>query len=102
MTKGAAAFRHNRYDDPDMEEVCAHFHYGKSRLYAAFRRVMGDSVMHWYHTRKLEEARRLLLESDDSVARIATMLHFDSPQYFSRMFSRYTGVCPRDFRAATR
>ena len=102
MTKGAVAFRHNRYDDPDMEEVCAHFHYGKSRLYAALRRVMGDSGMHWYQTRKLEEARRVLLERDVSVARIATMLHFDSPQYFSRMFSRYTGVCPRDFRAATR
>lgn len=88
------------YDDLDMEAVCTHFHYGKSRLCAAFRRVTGDSVMHWYQTRKMEEARRLLLESDRSVAEIAALLHFDSPQYFSRVFTKRMGVCPRDFRAA--
>ncbi|MBQ8350519.1 MAG: helix-turn-helix domain-containing protein [Clostridia bacterium] len=88
------------YADLDMEAICAHFHYGKSRLCAAFRRVMGDSIMHWYHTRKLEEARRLLLESDQSVTEIAVRLHFDSPQYFSRAFTKHIGICPRDFRAA--
>jgi AraC-like DNA-binding protein len=56
--------------------------------------------MHWYQTRKMEEARRLLLESDRSVAEIAALLHFDSPQYFSRVFTKRMGVCPRDFRAA--
>ncbi|MBO5051412.1 MAG: helix-turn-helix transcriptional regulator [Clostridia bacterium] len=91
------------YDDHlTMEDVCSQFHYGKSRLSAIFRRAMGDSVMHWYHTRKLEEARRLLLESEQSIAEIATSLHFDSPQYFSRSFRRYIGLCPRDYRQAFR
>lgn len=90
------------YDDLTMEDVCGQFHYGKSRLCAIFRRATGDSVMHWYHTRKLEEARRLLLESEQSIAEIAASLHFDSPQYFSRSFHRYMGLCPREYRQAFR
>ena len=86
-------------ENVSMDDLCAQFHYGKSRLSAVFHAVTGESVMHWYQARRMEEARRLLLEGNDSIAEIATKLHFDSPQYFSRCFRRVVGVCPRDFRA---
>ena len=92
--------RERVYGQVEIADLCAHFHYGKSRLSLIFRRVTGDSVMHWYHRRKIEEAQRLLRTTDRSVAEISAALCYDSPQYFSRIFSRHTGICPRDFRAA--
>ncbi|MBQ8174946.1 MAG: helix-turn-helix transcriptional regulator [Clostridia bacterium] len=87
------------YDNVDLATLCEHFHYGKSRLSAIFRRVHGDSIMHWYLCRKMEAAKQEIMAGEGSIADIAARLQFESPQYFSRMFRRYTGMCPRDFRA---
>lgn len=85
------------YDAVDMQALCNHFHYGKSRLSEVFRNVYGDSVMHWYLARKIEAAQQAILNREN-VAGVSARLQFDSPQYFSRIFKRYTGMCPRDFR----
>ena len=86
------------YDQVDLARLCEHFHYGKSRLSAIFNRVYGDSIMHWYLARKMEAAKQEILAGEGSIADISARLQFESPQYFSRMFRRYTGMCPRDFR----
>jgi AraC-like DNA-binding protein len=44
-------------------------------------------------------ARRLLLYTDDSIARIGLSLGFDDPSYFSRFFRRETGQSPAELRA---
>lgn len=85
-------------DRMDMEELCRRFHYGKSRLSAIFREAYGESVMHVYLQSKIELAEKLLRTTEKNIADIAAELQFDSPQYFSRIFRRYTGVCPRDYR----
>lgn len=49
--------------------------------------------------RVIREARRNLAYTNLSVSRIAYELGFDDPAYFSRVFTRATGVSPRAFRA---
>ena len=44
-------------------------------------------------------ARRMLLYSTESVARIAASLGFDDPSYFGRFFRRRTGQTPASFRS---
>lgn len=87
------------YDRVDLSTLCEQFHYGKSRLSAIFGRVYGDSIMHWYLCRKMEIAKQEILSGEGSITDIAARLQFESPQYFSRMFRRYTGMCPREFRS---
>lgn len=89
-------------DNVEMQELCDRFHYGKSRLSEVFRNVYGDSVMHWYLSKKIEVAGRMLLDGEGSIAEISGRLQFDSPQYFSRIFKRYMGVCPRDYLSKNR
>jgi len=43
-------------------------------------------------------ARRLLLYTDDSVARVGAALGFEDPSYFSRFFRRETGQSPKELR----
>ena len=90
------------FDDLKMQELCDRFHYGKSRLSEVFRNVYGDSVMHWYLRKKIAVAGRMLLDGEGSITEISAHLQFDSPQYFSRIFKRYMGVCPRDYLSKNR
>ena len=85
-------------DKITMEELCHRFHYGKSRLSSIFREAYGESVMRFYLRRKIERAEVLLRTTEKNIADISAELQFDSPQYFSRIFRQYTGVCPRDYR----
>lgn len=47
---------------------------------------------------KLEEAKRLLLDTDMTVAEIASALNYNNAQNFIRFFSKSTGVTPGKFR----
>lgn len=45
-------------------------------------------------------ARRLLLHTDETAARIGASLGFDDPSYFTRFFRRETGQTPSELREA--
>src|SRR5262249_18720688 len=50
----------------------------------------------------VSRARRMLLYTDESAARVATSLGFEDPSYFSRFFRRETGQTPKEFRNTSR
>ena len=50
----------------------------------------------------VSRARRMLLYTDESAARIGASLGFEDPSYFSRFFRRETGQTPNEFRNALR
>jgi len=58
----------------------------------------GYSVSHHIQERIILEAKRLLYHSDKSVKEIATELGYDDYPYFSRLFSKVTGMTALAFR----
>jgi len=68
-------------------------------LNALSRRFLGASAKEVIQERLAVGARRLLLYSDESAARIGRALGFKDPSYFSRFFRRATGRSPSAFRA---
>jgi len=86
------------YDRVTLEDLSETFHFGKSRLCDVFKKSMGDSMIHYYLSLKIAEAKRLLREDRLTVAEIAERLSFDSPAYFSRCFHKHTGMSPSAFR----
>jgi len=47
---------------------------------------------------RIEEAKKLLLGSDEAISNIATEVGFDNFTYFSTLFKKYTGSTPSQFR----
>lgn len=81
-----------------LEDICSEFDYSRSFLNKRFRGKTGRSLMTYVTERKIEEAKRLIRESDKNFAQISEQLSFENPQYFSRVFKRYTGMTPTEFR----
>ncbi len=62
------------------------------------RSVFGKSITEIIETRKLIEARQLLLNSEKTVSEIGFELGYNEKSYFSRVFHKKTGTTPTGFR----
>jgi AraC family transcriptional regulator, transcriptional activator of pobA len=71
----------------------------ESRLRHACLGVTEQSPIQIIHARVLLEAKRQLLYTGRPVSEIAYALGFQDPAYFTRFFSRRTGMSPSGFRA---
>jgi AraC family transcriptional activator of pobA len=58
----------------------------------------GRTVLDWIEERRMEEARRLLLESQDKIDAIAGRVGFSDTSYFRRRFRRVHGMPPKVWR----
>ncbi len=76
----------------------------RSRAYLTdlLHRETGQTVGAWITERRMAEARRLLVETDFDIARIARALTFLDGPYFRRLFKRMHGLPPGEWRAARR
>ncbi|WP_046577274.1 AraC family transcriptional regulator [Spirosoma radiotolerans] len=63
------------------------------------KNTTGYSVSHHIQQRVILEAKRLLFHSDKSVKEIATELGYDDYPYFSRLFTKVTGMTALAFRS---
>lgn len=67
-------------------------------IWKVLKMERGKSFSDYIEEYKLSEAKRLLLESDMTVAEIAEQLGYTNAQNFIRFFSKSTGVTPGKFR----
>lgn len=67
-----------------------------------FRELTGKRPMEYLNGFRIECAASLLITSDESVNEIAYSCGFVDPCYFAKLFKRYKGYSPRDFRLSQR
>ena len=68
------------------------------RLSHLFRAQVGMAPVAYLEQQRMNRARELLEISALRVSEIAVMLGYESPFYFSRRFTKYTGQSPREYR----
>ena len=87
------------YAEPlTLEEVAGHIHLNPSYLSTIFKKITNLSFREYLNKVRIEEAQRLLLNTDYSIIEISTACGFNDQSYFSKVFKRYTGMTPKRFR----
>ena len=81
-----------------VEKMAEEFYMSRPYLSARFRKETGTTLTDFILHEKTEEAKRLLRYSDRSAAMISAYLGFSSTSHFSRVFKKYAGVTPREYR----
>lgn len=74
------------------------FHYSPAYLSKIFKQHGKEKLSAYIMEQKLQEAKRMLLETDRSVQDIAAELGYLSPQAFARAFRRELGITPQEYR----
>ena len=70
----------------------------KFYLSHAFKREYGVSPINYMISRRIEESKYLLAETDLSLSQIAQLLGFSSLSYFSQVFHRSQEISPKEYR----
>ena len=81
-----------------LDQLAQLAHLNKYYLAHAFRREFGVSPINYLISRRIEESRFLLRETDHTLSLIAQILGFSSLSYFSQCFRRVEGVSPLEYR----
>ena len=67
-----------------------------------FQRRIGMTPVKYIIEVRVAQAKRMLTEENYSIKEIAAALHYEDQLYFSRQFTKATGLPPRKYREQTR
>ncbi|MDH2999782.1 DNA-binding transcriptional regulator AraC [Chelonobacter oris] len=88
----------NIKENHKINDIANHVHMSSSRLTHLFAEQVGSSIIKWREEQRMIKAKHLLHASGSPIYYIARQLGYDDQLYFSRIFKRYTGLSPSDFR----
>lgn len=81
-----------------IEELSKKFLINTTTLKKEFKKVYGKSIAVHIKEHRMELARKLLCQSDDSIASIAEAVGYESQSRFSNAFEKFYGVLPSEYR----
>ena len=91
----AAAWIAAHFAEPlSVERLATTTHMSTATLYRRFKAATGMSPLRFQKHLRLQEARRLLVAGDSTVARVAESVGYESPTQFNREYRRAYGLPP--------
>lgn len=90
--------QHYRNPALKIQDIASSVHFSSAYLGYLFKRETKQNVWDYVTELRIEEAKHLLLATDKKRYEIAYEVGYESPEHFSRMFKRYTGASPADYR----
>ena len=85
-------------DDVSLPQVLEALGYSYPHLCRVFRQAYGVPPLAYLNALRIERAKAYLPRPEYNVAQVAAMLGFQSQSYFTRLFKKYTGQTPRQYK----
>ena len=74
------------------------FHMNQDYLNRIFKQDTGYSLMEYVQFCRVKKAKELLKDHGLTVSETGGMIGYNSPPYFSKIFKKWTGVTPKEYR----
>ncbi|AZN42737.1 response regulator transcription factor [Paenibacillus albus] len=88
------------YRDLSVEDAATHVGLSTSHFSLLFKQTFGETFIEYITRQRMETAKSLLLETPKSVAQIAKEVGYAERRYFTKVFMKYTGQIPTEYRMA--
>ena len=90
--------RSNYHRSLKVEDVAAMLHIDRKYLRNLFVQYTGESTQQYIIRVRMQHAKEYLKRTDAGISTIANSVGYDDAMAFSRMFKKYVGVSPTEFR----
>lgn len=86
----------------DVQTLCDYVNYSRSYLSRVFHRETGFTIPEYINKIRMENAMELLRETSLPLREVAASVGIHDSFYFSKLFKKFTGRTPREYRLAIR
>lgn len=87
--------------DLSLEKIAEATYFNKSYLATAFKKNEGITINDFIYKYRAYKACELIAYSDLQLSQVSEMVGFKNIQHFCRMFKKYIGIPPGEYRTAT-
>lgn len=99
LIKKAVQYISKNYAEPiTLETVADLVHLNPAYFSTIFKQSTGSSFREYLNMVRIEESKRLLSNTDYTLIDIAIATGFENQSYFSKVFKKYTGLTPKQYR----
>lgn len=88
----------HRFSEVRVSEIARELGYHEKYLSTVFRKTEGVTIKRFLSEERMKEAKRILLDTEYTVAEVAYHLNFRNPHNFSRFFKKEEGLTPSEYR----
>lgn len=81
-----------------VSDIASHLNINRSYLYKIFKKITGISIEEYIVSVKINEARRLLDETNLSIDEITSIIGYCSSAAFYKAFKQQTGLTPKQYK----
>ena len=98
ISRAKAYIQENFQKDISLDDVSRHVDISPYYFSKLFKQEDGRTFIEYLTGIRIQEARKLLKNPGLSIKEIGIMCGYSDPNYFSRIFKKYEGVTPSEFR----
>lgn len=82
----------------DSRMLCRHFYISRTKLYHVSKKNLDMGITQYVFSKKMEKAKQLLCESNQTVETVAQNIGYDDYIYFKKIFKKHIGISPLEFK----
>lgn len=98
LRKIIAYINYNYSNELTVSGISDHFGITSNYLYCLFKKEMGVSAIEFINKTRINEASKLMRETDMQIQSIAENVGLNDTSYFARLFKRYIGITPSRYK----
>lgn len=102
MQKCRMYIQEHYQEDVSLESIAQFFHFNASYFSTLFKAHTNMNLIDYIISVRMDKAKQLLLQSNDSISNIAQKTGYKNVGYFIRTFKRINGFSPKKFRSLAR
>lgn len=100
IVKSALYYMEKNYSNPNLSiiDIAQHCNVNANYLCGTFKSITGETINHYINNLRIENSKKLILETNKSISDISKLCGFNDAKYFCKVFGKYTKTTPTSFR----
>ncbi|WP_110932321.1 response regulator transcription factor [Paenibacillus bouchesdurhonensis] len=98
MISAGEYIQSNLSTDIGVDDIANHLNISSSYFSHLFKNHYGETFVEYLRKQRMELAKTMLRLTSRSVTEVGALVGYSDRRYFSKVFQRYTGVTPTEYR----